>query len=131
MGLFAASFYLNNTQGNLLRQLCYSSLDMVSEEKRPIPELYQLGAPRFAKQRVACTYQGDRAERGFIIKTYSLGPYDLEYELDRWSFFRSEVERLRGAYIKGQDKERVLRLKINPSPVRGNLVPDYIEHLQK
>ncbi len=130
-GLIGASVYLNNTQGNVLSQLCHSTLEAVSDGRRPSPELSQLGAPRIPRRRRLCTHQGTRYERGLTIKTYSLGPYDLEYELEGWPFLRSEVERLRGAYIKGQIKHRTLRLKISADLTKGSLVPDGLEDSRK
>ncbi|MEM8688352.1 MAG: hypothetical protein AAGF81_13555 [Pseudomonadota bacterium] len=128
--MFATSFYLNHTQGNLLRQLCLTSIEAVSDGARPIPQLGQLGMPRKFRRRGACNYQGTRYERGLMIKTYSLGPYDLEYEIDSWSFFRSEVERLRAAYITGPNKQKRLRLKISLGPTQASLVPDHLEQTQ-
>ncbi len=131
VGLFATSVYLNRPEGNLLRQLCLNSIPTLKEARRIIPVPKRISQSSVHRRVRVCEYQAQRFERGYLIKTYALGLHILEYELDKWLFFRADVDRLRGAYLTSHMSSKQFRLKISLGPKNGNLRPDFLEDRYK
>ncbi len=62
-----------------------------------------------------------------MIRSYYLGPYLLEYELDNWRIFSADIDRLRGAYMTAKGSKKQVRLKIDIGPMEDGISTRFVD----